>query len=45
MVQNIDDKKKFIEHLNKLVVFRECYKQGKILTELELESDILLNVR
>ena len=45
MAENIDEKDKFMEHLNKLVVFRECYKQGKYLTELELESEILFNVR
>jgi hypothetical protein len=45
MVQNIADKEKFIEHLNKLVVFQKCSKQGKIVTELELESEILFNVR
>ena len=45
VVQNIDDKDKFREHLTKLVVFRECYKQGNVLTDLELESEILFNVR
>ena len=45
MVQNIDNKDKFKEHLNKLVVLRECYKQGKVLTELELESEILFNAK
>jgi len=45
MVQNINDKDKFMEHFNKMVVFRECYKQGKVLTELELESEILFNAK
>ena len=45
MVNNIDDEVKYKEDFNKLSVFMKYHKKGMVLSERELESEILFNVK